>query len=130
MPHVSPERIGSRVFIDDDGHKKEDICRFIESDLFNIVDDLEKLDDLPVISADDLLERIERGEPIECDHVVIKGDLDIRNLDLEKDEKGFLIINSPITLRYSLICGTVYLVTAIFKENVDLAVIPIFMSLI
>ena len=119
MPQISPERIGSRVFIGDDGLKKEDFCQFIEDDLFNIVDDLENLDDLPVISANDLLTKIEHGEPIECDHVVINGDLDIRNLDLEKDEKGFLIINSAITIRYFLICGTVYLTKGIFKENVD-----------
>lgn len=119
MRHVSPERIGSRLLIGDDGRKKEDVCRFIEYDLFNIVDDLENLDDLPMISADDLLTKIEHGEPIDCDHVIVNGDLDIRNLDLEKDEEGFSITNSPITIRHSLICGTVYLTTGIFKGNVD-----------
>lgn len=119
MPHVSPERIGSPLYISDDGQRIERPCGFVEDDLFNIVDDLNELDDLPEISADDLLAKIKLGEPIEYDHVIISGNFDIRNLDLDKDENGFFIIGSPITIRYSLFYGTVYLTTTIFKENIN-----------
>jgi hypothetical protein len=119
MPYTSPERIGSRVLIDDDGQKIERPCRFVENDLFLIVEDLNDLDDLPVIPSEDLLTRIKNGEPIEYDHVVISGDFDIRNLNLDNDEMDLFIINSPISIRYSLIWGSVYLTKAIFKQNVD-----------
>ena len=119
MPYVSPERIGSALLIDDDGRRIERPCRFAEDDLFYIVEDLNDLDDLPVIRADDLLSKIKKGEPIEYDHVIISGDFDIRNLDLDQDENGLFIISSPIIIRYSLIFGIVYFTTAVSEENVD-----------
>jgi hypothetical protein len=119
MPYVSPERIGSSVIIGDDGRELEDLCRFREVDLLNLVEDLDEINELPIINSEYLHDMIKHGEPIECDHVIIDHGFDIRNLNLAKDENGFFIICSPISITNSLIQGKVYFTKSIFKEPVD-----------
>jgi len=121
MWHVSPERIGSAVMIKDDGSKYEDICEFRADDIFYIVDDLDEIDEFPVVDAKDLLNMIKRGETIEFDRIVIENCLDIRDIDLAKDEQGFLEINSSIKITNSFIKGSVYLTKAKFKNPVNFA---------
>ncbi|MFZ2375720.1 MAG: hypothetical protein WAV83_00725 [Methanothrix sp.] len=38
--------------------------------------------DLPAVEACEILERIERGEPVIYDHVAIEGDIDLSRLEL------------------------------------------------
>jgi len=37
---------------------------------------------LPVVQASEILAKIQKGEPVEYDHVMVKGDLDLGKLDL------------------------------------------------
>ena len=121
MWHVSPERIGSAVMIEDDGRKYEDICEFRTDDILKIVNDLEEIDRLPIVDAKILLNMIKNDEPIKFDSVIIENNFDIRDIDLAKDEQGFFQINSSITITNSLIKGSVYLTKAKFKNPVNLA---------
>lgn len=90
MPIVSPEKIGSPVRIVDDGIEEKSCCQFRQEDLINIVNNLNEIDNLITIPASEVLARIKMGEPAEWDHVVIEGDLDIRNLDFLKMKMDFL----------------------------------------
>ena len=40
--------------------------------------------DREVVQASEILEKIERGEPAEYNHVIVEGDLDLSKLDLTK----------------------------------------------
>ncbi len=84
-------------------------------------------DGMRVVPAQEILDKIERGEPVEYDHVIVKGDLDIGKLDLPKgrvertpDEilwglsENVAVVSSPIRVNDSTIEGFVYFDTIIF----------------
>jgi uncharacterized protein YjbI with pentapeptide repeats len=87
-----------------------------------------------VVQANEILEKIERGEPVEYDHVLVEGDLDLGKLDLPKRhvnrnwiEIGVLrlsenatIVSSPIRVSDSIINGNISFSNAIFGNTVDL----------
>jgi len=86
-----------------------------------------------VISASEILAKIERGEPVEYDGVVVEGDLDISGLDLptehvERTEfeikalgltEEAKTIKTPISITTSEIRGAVNFRNAIFWESVN-----------
>jgi len=85
--------------------------------------------DLPAVEAREILERIERGEPIIYDHVAIAGDIDLSRLDLpfvhnqrSRDESALAhVIASRIEIRNSEFLGKVNFVNSIFREPLDLS---------
>ena len=75
-------------------------------------------DGLNEIPASEILAKIEKGEPVEYDHAIIKSDLDIDMLDQQEGNINF-IIESPIKIANSQINGFVNFLGAIFKGPVD-----------
>ena len=64
-------------------------------------DDISGFDGIKEISAKEILGKIERGEPVEYNGVIIKGDPGLNNLLLEGDEK--FLIKFPIKIINSYI---------------------------
>lgn len=77
-----------------------------------------ELDGLKGVPASEILAKIEKGEPIEYDHAIIKGDLDIGKLNLQKDGNKILI-KSPIKIINSKIFGSVDFGNTILNETID-----------
>jgi hypothetical protein len=89
-------------------------------------------DNMAVVPAQEILDKIEMGLTVEYDHVIIKGDLDLSKLDLlkrpvgrtsfETEElnlsKNLMLISSFIGLNDSIIDGNVYFSNAIFDNTV------------
>jgi len=86
----------------------------------------------PVIQAREILDKIERGEDVEYDGVIIEGDLDISGLELrtehvkrtdEEKEGGLLedlgVFSSQINITNSEIRGTVNFSDAHFEELIN-----------
>ena len=71
--------------------------------------------------AESILNAIEKGDPIRCDHEIIKGDLDIGKLDLPT-ENGKIIISSRIEIIDSRIYGYASFANAVFKNDFDASV--------
>ncbi|MCX6674462.1 MAG: hypothetical protein NTY37_11875, partial [Methanothrix sp.] len=53
--------------------------------------DIQGLREVP---ASEILAKIEKGEPVDYDHIIIKGDLIIKTLDLPKDKDNFFVSSS------------------------------------
>ena len=85
-----------------------------------------------VVPAQEILDKIERGEPVEYDHVIVEGDLDLRKLDLPKRRVNWtpfeiewldlsenaMIVSSSIWLNDSTIDGAVYFNNTIFLNPI------------
>lgn len=86
-------------------------------------------DTLKEVHASEILEQIEKGEPVKYDHVIIVGDLDLSRLELDRgsdgldapDLKGKKLVKSPIQIRNSEIQGQVNFSESIFLESIDFA---------
>ena len=86
-----------------------------------------------VVPAQEILDKIEKGLPVEYDHVIIKGDLDLGKLDLPRrwvrgtsygiEWQGLLenitIVSSAIKASDSIIEGNVSFSNAIFDNSVS-----------
>lgn len=70
-----------------------------------------------VVQASEILDKIQKGEPVEYDGVIIEGDLDLSKLDLPKENENFLV-NSNIIIRKSRIKGDVIFANTIFKRAI------------
>jgi hypothetical protein len=77
------------------------------------------VDSLLMIKAEEVLERIEKGKPVEYENVIIYGDLDLHRLDLPLNESKLKVIKSTIKIEYSVIKGDVFFDHAAFSELVD-----------
>lgn len=76
-------------------------------------------DSLLMIKADEILEKIEDGKPVEYENIIIFGDLDLSRLDLPEGKNRKKIIESIIKIEYSVIKGDVFFGRAIFSKLVD-----------
>ena len=89
-------------------------------------------DQRPVIQAREILDKIERGEDVEYDGVIVEGDLDLSGLELPtvhvertetKNEFRFTkeqkVISSQITIANSEIQGNVNFANAHFEKSAD-----------
>ncbi len=88
---------------------------------------------MPVVPAQEILDKIERGEPVEYDHVIVEGDLDLGKLELPKrhvnrtwDEIEYYglsenasFVSSSIRISDSNINGNISFGNAIFSNLVD-----------
>ena len=77
------------------------------------------VDSLLMIKAEEILEKIEKGKPVEYENVIIYGDLDLHRLDLQFNKKRQKIIKSSIKIEYSVIKGDVFFDHACFSGLVD-----------
>ena len=72
-----------------------------------------------MIKAEEILEKIEQGKPVEYENVIIYGDLDLHRLDLPFNKNKLKIIKSIIKIEYSVIKGDVFFDHAAFFGLVD-----------
>jgi len=79
------------------------------------VDDVEQRE----ILASEILDKISKCEPVEYDHAIIHGDLDVSKLNLPR-ENGKCIVKSLIKIRSSAIKGHIDFENIRFDEEVDL----------
>lgn len=70
------------------------------------------------IDASKILEDIENSRPVEYNQYIITGSLDIRNLNLTKDQERF-VINSLIKITQCKINEEAFLCNATFKGHVE-----------
>jgi uncharacterized protein YjbI with pentapeptide repeats len=77
------------------------------------------VDSLLMIKADEILEKIEKGKPVEYENVIIYGDLDLHRLDLPFNRARQRIVKSIIKVEYSVIKGDVFFDHAAFCGLVD-----------
>jgi len=77
------------------------------------------VDSLLMIKAEEVLEKIEKGRPVEYENVIIYGDLDLHLLDLPLAKNKRKIIQSTIKIEYSVIKGDVFFDHAVFSGLVD-----------
>jgi hypothetical protein len=88
---------------------------------------------LPVVQASEILVKIQKGEPVEYDHVTVKGDLDLGKLDLQTQHVNrtsfylfFLpetskVVTSRIRINDSTFDGSVSINNTILNETIDLS---------
>ena len=79
----------------------------------------EKLIFIRVVPADEILGKIERGEPVKYDNVIVEGDLDLTKLKLDKDEYDKIVVNSTIKIKNSEIRGFVNSSQVSFRQIID-----------
>jgi uncharacterized protein YjbI with pentapeptide repeats len=53
-------------------------------------------ENLTIVPASEILAKIQKGEPVEYDHVLVEGSLDLGKLDLPENENGLHLVTSPI----------------------------------
>ena len=70
---------------------------------------------LPVVQASEILAKIQKGEPVEYDHVKVKGDLDLSKSSLQTN------ITSPIRINDSAFDGVVSFNYTNLDESIDLS---------
>jgi uncharacterized protein YjbI with pentapeptide repeats len=77
------------------------------------------VDSLLMIKAEEVLEKIEKGKPVEYENVIIYGDLDLHRLDLPFNKNKLKVIKSIIKIEYSVIKGDVFFDHSAFSCLVD-----------
>jgi len=77
------------------------------------------VDSLLMIKAEEVLNKIENGKPVEYENVIIYGDLDLHQLDLPINKNKRKAIKSTIKIEYSVIKGDVFFDHAAFSGLVD-----------
>jgi hypothetical protein len=70
------------------------------------------------ISSSDVIEKIENGDPVNYDHVVILGRLDVAQLNLSENENGRKIIKSSISITDSIIDDNLLFSNIIFDKTI------------
>ena len=78
----------------------------------------QEIDSLREIPASDILARLQRGESIEYNNVIITGDVNISGLDLPRENESF-IIYPAIEIKNSQIQGIFNFNNVIFEEEVN-----------
>jgi len=76
-------------------------------------------DSLLMIKAEEIMAKIEEGQPVEYENVIIYGDLDLHRLDLPLNKNKRKIINSIIKIEYSVIKGDAFFDHSAFTKLVD-----------
>lgn len=77
------------------------------------------VDTLLMVKAEEILEKIEKGRPVEYENVIIYGDLDLHRLDLPFNKAKEKMVKSIIKIEYSVIKGDVFFDHASFSGLVD-----------
>ncbi len=68
------------------------------------------------IKAEEILNKIEMGEPVEYDHVLVQGDLNLSSLNLSKIGGTQGSITAPVEIKQSIINGSVDFEGIIFSK--------------
>jgi uncharacterized protein YjbI with pentapeptide repeats len=74
--------------------------------------------ELTEIPVSEILDKMQKGEPIKYDHIIVRCHIDVSKLDLPKEGDKFHI-SSLITITYSHFLYLVEFNTIVFQKNVD-----------
>jgi hypothetical protein len=77
------------------------------------------VDNLLLVKAEEILDKIEKAKPVEYENIIIFGDLDLHRLDLPRDKNKRKIVASIIKIEYSEIKGDVFFDNSVFNQLVD-----------
>ncbi len=72
-----------------------------------------------IIDAGEILKKIEQGQPVEYNDVIVKGDLDLSRRGNMESSAGRVSINSPIQNANSVILGDVTIKKVVLEDAVD-----------
>ena len=72
-----------------------------------------------IIDAGEILKKIEQGQPVEYNNVIVKGDLDLSLLHNMERSAGRVSINSPIKIANSVILGHVVINKVALEDAID-----------
>ena len=72
-----------------------------------------------IIDAGEILKKIEQGQPVEYNDVIVKGDLDLSRRGNMESSAGRVSINSPIKIANSVILGDVTIKKVVLEDAVD-----------
>jgi uncharacterized protein YjbI with pentapeptide repeats len=72
-----------------------------------------------IIDAGEILKKIEQGQPVEYNDVIVKGDLDLSRRGNMESSAGRVSINSPIQIANSVILGDVTIKKVVLEDAVD-----------
>ena len=87
-------------------------------------------EEMRVVPAQEILDKIERGEPVEYDHVIVEGDLDLGRLELPDEHSNKTImgdlfiaenkplVSSSIKISDAIINGHISFINTIFSNPV------------
>jgi hypothetical protein len=73
---------------------------------------------LQKINADDILKEILEGKDVDHKNVIIKGDLDLRKIDIQNDTGGKRVVTSEIKIYSCQIQGTLYFSHSLFEKSI------------
>jgi len=76
---------------------------------------------LQEVLAEEIVEKIRKGEKVEYENVYIKGSLILSQFDLPVDENDRVVIKSDICIKYSRIEGKIDLRRSIFSNSVNIS---------
>ena len=82
-----------------------------------MADNPQKSEDLKEVPASEILAKIEKGDLVLYDSVIVKGDLKVKNLELQKDGENTIICSS-IVIKNSIISNTIIFNNVIFEDSV------------
>jgi uncharacterized protein YjbI with pentapeptide repeats len=71
-----------------------------------------------IVPISEIIDKMQKGKPIEYDGVVVRGNLDVTKLDLRKENDMFLV-NSPIKITDSKIEGNINFNNTIFIGEIN-----------
>jgi hypothetical protein len=86
-----------------------------------MADDPQEVRCLKEVSASEILAKIEKGEPVEYDHVRITGDIDIGKLSLQLLNDGKFLIEPSIKIVSSVFDGTLNFSQSHFRNYIELS---------
>jgi uncharacterized protein YjbI with pentapeptide repeats len=76
--------------------------------------------DLPKeVKAEEILKKIENGEPIDYDRVTVVGDLNLSNSTLPRDQDGKIHVNANVKIAHSTIEGSIDFTNSIISRTID-----------
>ena len=84
-----------------------------------MAEDPNKFEGLKEVPASEILAKIEKGQEIHYNHVIIKGDLDISSLNLPEGKDGRKVLEAPLSLHNCQIHGKIILSEVIVKFGIN-----------
>ncbi|MGB7571882.1 MAG: pentapeptide repeat-containing protein [Methanothrix sp.] len=85
-----------------------------------------------VVEAEEILKKIELGQPVEYDNVIVEGDLDLSGRDLPREDIGIIedeefgdvryyevIVSTQISIRNSILNGTLNIIRADLENTTN-----------
>lgn len=78
--------------------------------------------DFKIVPANEILAKIQNNTPVDYDNIFVRGDLNLRQLDLAKKrfrESNLSIVTTPIHITHSVIFGDVLFNDTLFDNSVD-----------